>query len=722
MPILPPITYDNDAYYIDNHPAFLYSGEFHYFRVPRADWRRRMRLFRRAGGNCLATYIPWLIHAPAEGEYRFDDGQRDLEGLLAMAAEEGLYVIARPGPYQYSELLYAGLPRWLCEGYPELLARTVDGTVINPISVSYVHPLFLAKARAWFAEVCPRIARYTLSRGGPVAFTQFDNELVGIHTWYGSLDYNPEAMGFGQEDGRYARFLRAKYGSLEALNARYGADWTSFADARPLPTPGAGAREDTRRLKDYVDFELANTADYAAILAGWLREFGIDTPLVHNSANPGMNTLFLETRERLRDERFILGSDHYYTLGQNWGQNNPTPQYAARAFASLETLRLMGYPPTVYEMPGGNLSDWPPVTPSDAKACYLANVAFGLKGNNFYIYTGGPNIPGAGSTGDIYDYGAAIGADGEIRPLYHVQKAVGRFLRDNPWLAVAERAVDCRFAADLAAGRYEGNWGRDVAFSPADAETFLRTGPLTTAFCAGLSPALAEFEGWHNLAGSPTPLVVAGSTVMSAEKQQRLVDCLRAGGKMLIAPILPTLDENLDPCTLLADFLGAPPMTRAPNGVQVRLTIAGVTNILNNGDVFFPAVLPVAGKDGAWALPAGAETLGVDEFSGRPVAWRKHTPGGGTAIVLGVRWMHAMRDHERMLVNLLADLGLQQRLHVSNPNVWATRWSGEGHHALFLLNLLTSPQQVEVRCQIDGRERVAGPYRLPGITVKIVEW
>ena len=100
-------------------------------------------------------------------------------------------------------------------------------------------------------------------------------------------------------------------------------------------------------------------------------------------------------------------------------------------------------------MPGGSISDWPPVTPEDARACYLANIALGMKGSNFYILTGGPNVPGTGTTSDIYDYGASIGPRGEIRPLYRAQKDVGLFLRRNPWLVETEREHDFRLGLNF---------------------------------------------------------------------------------------------------------------------------------------------------------------------------------------------------------------------------------------------------------------------------------
>ena len=130
-------------------------------------------------------------------------------------------------------------------------------------------------------------------------------------------------------------------------------------------------------------------------------------------------------------------------------------------------LRLLGFPPTVMELPSGSMADWPPITPEDSKACYWANLAYGMKGSNYYILTGGPNPPGAGNTTDIYDYGAPIGASGDIRPLYQVQKEFGEWLKDQSWLMEADRESDCRLALDFTQARAENYWkGRgDFLFS-----------------------------------------------------------------------------------------------------------------------------------------------------------------------------------------------------------------------------------------------------------------
>ena len=126
------ITRDGTSYFIDGKPVFLVSGEFHYFRVPQADWRRRLELFKAAGGNAVATYIPWILHEPTEGDIRFGDTPtRDLEGFLRLCRELEIFVTCRPGPYQYSEMKYDGLPGWLCDNYPEIQARNVDGNTFR---------------------------------------------------------------------------------------------------------------------------------------------------------------------------------------------------------------------------------------------------------------------------------------------------------------------------------------------------------------------------------------------------------------------------------------------------------------------------------------------------------------------------------------------------------------------------------------------------------------
>jgi hypothetical protein len=206
-------------------------------------------------------------------------------------------------------------------------------------------------------------------------------------------------------------------------------------------------------------------------------------------------------------------------------------------------------------------------------------------------------------------------------------------------------------------------------------------------------------------------VVVVTSSVMPKAWQERLVRFLQGGGKALFAPILPDMDDRWQPCSVLRDYLGAPGF-RSSGKAPTRLTIAGVENIYNNGEAFYTT-----------SLPEGAAVIGIDERNGLPVAWRWECAGGGQATVLGFRWGQGMREHERMLGELLTGLGLRRKVVCSNPNVWTSLRTAGERSMLFLMNLLSSPQEASVSCRPTwARDMIdTGQHALPPMTVKCVE-
>ena len=138
------VQFDEKSFLINGQRKFLVSGEFPYFRVPKADWARRLKLFAQSGGNCVASYVPWLLHEPEEGKILFDDcDERNLSAFIEEVKAQGLMLILRPGPYVYSEMMYSGLPTYIALNYPQIKARDIDGNIFCKESISYLHPLFL---------------------------------------------------------------------------------------------------------------------------------------------------------------------------------------------------------------------------------------------------------------------------------------------------------------------------------------------------------------------------------------------------------------------------------------------------------------------------------------------------------------------------------------------------------------------------------------------------
>lgn len=58
---------DQSYFTLNDRNITIYSGAMHYFRVPRAYWRDRLRKMRAAGLNTVETYVPWNLHEPHSG-------------------------------------------------------------------------------------------------------------------------------------------------------------------------------------------------------------------------------------------------------------------------------------------------------------------------------------------------------------------------------------------------------------------------------------------------------------------------------------------------------------------------------------------------------------------------------------------------------------------------------------------------------------------------------
>ncbi|MGZ0148822.1 beta-galactosidase [Kribbella sp. WER1] len=147
---------------IDGTPQVVLCASLFYFRLPREQWQERLEQVRRSGYTCVDVYLPWNFHELSPGRWSFD-GRRDVAAFLDLAAQTGLHVIARPGPYICSEWDGGALPAWLGLD-PALRVRQNE-------------PRYLAQVMAWFDQVLPILAARQYGAGGSVIMVQLENEL-----------------------------------------------------------------------------------------------------------------------------------------------------------------------------------------------------------------------------------------------------------------------------------------------------------------------------------------------------------------------------------------------------------------------------------------------------------------------------------------------------------------------------------------------------------------
>ncbi|WP_371478134.1 beta-galactosidase family protein [Kitasatospora sp. NBC_00315] len=164
---------DAEGFRLDDKPFRILSGGLHYFRVHPEQWADRLRKARLMGLNTVETYVPWNLHEPRPGEFRMDSGL-DLPAFLDLAAQEGLHVLLRPGPYICAEWEGGGLPSWLLTE-PDIRLRTQD-------------PRYVRAVESYFGQLLPPLLPYLATRGGPVLAVQLENE-------YGAYHQDPAHLG-----------------------------------------------------------------------------------------------------------------------------------------------------------------------------------------------------------------------------------------------------------------------------------------------------------------------------------------------------------------------------------------------------------------------------------------------------------------------------------------------------------------------------------------------
>jgi hypothetical protein len=151
----------NNAFTLNGEPMLVRSGSFHYHRGVPEQWEDRMLRLRAMGLNAIQTYVPWNWHELEDGVWDFS-GPRNLTQFLQTAADVGLLVLLRPGPYICGEHDFGGFPYYLLN---------VPGIQLRTNNTQY-----LQYVDRWWAQLLPLVRPYLISNGGPVAMVQIENE------------------------------------------------------------------------------------------------------------------------------------------------------------------------------------------------------------------------------------------------------------------------------------------------------------------------------------------------------------------------------------------------------------------------------------------------------------------------------------------------------------------------------------------------------------------
>jgi beta-galactosidase len=206
-------------------------------------WSKDLDQIKAVGFNTVKTWVDWATAEPRPGEYKF----QNLDLLLRLAQERGLRVIVQA--YMDSA------PDWVGQHYPD--ARFVDrsGAVID----SQAAPGYCIDHNGVRSEVVKFLSALSAEANKSSALYGWDVwSEPHVINWaeFPSLN-NPEFCFCAYSQARFRQWLKAKYHSLDALNAAWYRGFENWGQVQPPRFPTILSYTDYLDWRAFIEDKLA---------------------------------------------------------------------------------------------------------------------------------------------------------------------------------------------------------------------------------------------------------------------------------------------------------------------------------------------------------------------------------------------------------------------------------------------------------------------------------
>jgi len=253
----------------NRYDSFRFGVCYYPEQWPESYWEEDARRMQECGVNTVRLgEFGWALMEPREGHYDFSLFDRAIETL----GRHGIKTILGTPT--------AAPPKWLTHKYPEVLDASETGRPVNDQSrrqYCYNSPVY----RRFSREIVEALARHYRDNTNIIGW-QIDNEMNCE---------NPECFSDSCR-AAFRTWLREKYGTLDALNARWGtvfwsqsySDWGQID--LPFPTP---AWHNPALMLDYRRFISDSATDYLNDQVKILRRYRPGDFLTHNGVFKNIN-------------------------------------------------------------------------------------------------------------------------------------------------------------------------------------------------------------------------------------------------------------------------------------------------------------------------------------------------------------------------------------------------------------------------------------------------
>ena len=503
---------------------FAHSAAFFYNRIPRDEWGASLVKLKEMGINTIDLYIAWNWHEPEEGKLDFDgrtNPRRDVKRLLEMIDEMGFAVIARPGPVILNEWRNGGYPDWL-----------------------------LARPEFQMHDVARRDGHY------------------------------PPLSGLGASNSEEA----SQQWLANEAHLKYTRRW--FGDVMRELLVNRQATNGGNLIAIQLDDDQAiNRANYNGpvfwkymnTLAGYLREAGAGLPLYINPTDMRVSA---------------AGAPHGIgAMGQWYFNFGSDPAIRWEDTATLqfyvETLKTQPhFPPMIIEYQAGWYGTGEDAyaktaDPTNTLLSSRVMLGHGLHGLNYFpvqdtLYPAGYEVPWANH---YYTWESALNLNREERPRAAAVHRNGRLIAGlGRELAGAHKAADLGLVYPISS--YD-----QAALTRDDILRISRAQMQIQQYCQLNQVAVEyvdlEFQPLESLKRHKALLlpVFDGKLRLSEIAQRKLVDYVKAGGKLIVTPTMPegdVINQAANDLIMVPDFWRAMPIE--PGKVKREDLIASVQN------------------------------------------------------------------------------------------------------------------------------------------------
>jgi len=522
----------------DPHVFQTLGTELEYYRSDPQHLEARLALCKQAGYTTIQTYVPWNVHESQRGrldftgqthpvivgdhadEYQIETPDQEIEAggyesrviantnlisYIEACIRHGFKMILRPGPFISDEWRNGGLPDWLAIAYPNMFMRGPHDTSLEP-GFPFSPPVgTVIGGGPLFYFSGPSYADPDYIRESKRWMTSFAR---AVRPYLATNNGPIIAMQVDDEICFYYRFGPFEVDYHPAMLARYGkappTDWPAQDQAPTALKPAL----------EWQRFKAEQLAVWLATLRDALREGGADVPITHEEElqlTPPANFHALSKAVDVLHPEFYLDPGAYTV---------PTIELCAAAIKAAQRQQR--------KVISAEMSS------DDVLVRHLL-AGEGMTGFLGFSYTTG------------IDESAVADMDTFDRTL----------------MTAGNRITNARRAADAAI-----IWPTEYLYAPYDSTRYGFARDVRNAIEFDI-PALAllliragfAFDLIDTDAAQPVdyqryPTIwLACADILPRATQTALVGYVQRGGHLICWPAPPTLDENYEPCTILADRL-----------------------------------------------------------------------------------------------------------------------------------------------------------------------